>query len=120
RGAVFEATFDPHFSPLGGQVSVLVDVLGGCVPSSTIGLYREIEAHYSKLVPEIIKAVCSRIATSGEAVQQGFQLEAIDLRGHLRPLVCVLRYRTDRTEFEFDWYARVSREYRIEFCGERD
>jgi hypothetical protein len=119
-GAIFWATFQPAFRPLGARVPVLVDVLDGCVPFSMIGLYREIEAHYSQLVPEIIRGVCSRISTTMEAVEQGFKLEAIDLRGHIRPSACVLHYHADRAEFEFDWYARVSQDYRIEFCGERD
>jgi hypothetical protein len=119
-GTIFWATFQPAFRPLGDRVSVLVDVLDGRVPSSTVGLYREIEAHYSKLLPDIVRVVCSRISTPMEAVEQGFKLEAIDLRGDLRPSVCVLHYHADRAEFEFDWYARVSPDYRIEFCGERD
>jgi (2Fe-2S) ferredoxin len=114
------AAFNVAFTPTGDKVTVLIDVRDGRVHSSDVDWYREIEATYTNLVPEIVKSVCSRISTTEEAVKKGFKLDIIDIRGHIRPQGCVLHYRTDRGDFEFDWYARVSRDYRIEFCGERD
>ena len=119
-GVVFWASFKADFAPIESKVTVLVDVFEGSVPSSAIDLYREIETNYPMILPKILKLVCSKSSAPEMAVQKGFKLEAIDLRGHIRPSKCVLHYRTERTDFEFDWYARVSPDYRIEFCGERD
>jgi hypothetical protein len=116
-GAYCWASFKSDFTPLGSKVIVLVDVVDGCVPSSALGLYREMEAIYPKLAPAIGKAVSSRTSIPEVAIEKRFKLEMIDIRGHIRPSACVLHYRTD---LEFDWYVRVSGDYRVEICGERD
>jgi hypothetical protein len=111
------ASFKCDFNPLGSKVIVLVDVVGGFVPSSSLGLYREIEANYPRLVPAIARAVNSRTSIPEVEIEKRFRLEMIDIRGHIRPSACVLHYRTD---LEFDWYVRVSGDYQVEFYGERD
>jgi hypothetical protein len=116
-GAYCWASFKSDFTPLGSKVIVLVDVVGGCVPSSALDLYREIEATYPKLVPAIGRAVSSRTSIPEVGIEKRFRLEMIDIRSHIRPSACVLHYRTDR---EFDWYVRVSGDYRVEVHGERD
>jgi hypothetical protein len=125
-GTLFEsgrhrwATFTREFAPTGSMVTVLVDVADGKAPSSAVGLYCQLKASYAMLLPKIVQSVCSSVSVASATVEQGFKLDSVDLRGHIRPSACVLHYRTDRSDFEFDWYVRVSQDYRVEYCGERD
>jgi hypothetical protein len=119
-GSVFWASFRKKFPPTGSDVTVLVNVFENCVPSSQIGLYREIEEKYPKLVLEIAKALNSKISSAGGVFQKRFELDVIDLRGHVRPSMCVLLYRTDHSDLEFDWYVRLAKDGRVELVGERD
>lgn len=119
-GASEWAAFKKEFTPTGRKVTVLIDVLHGCVHSFDVDLYRDIEAQYSDLVPKVVQSVRSRISSKEETIQKGFTLDTIDIRAHIRPSACVLHYTTDQAGFEFDWYVRVSRDYRVESCGERD
>ena len=111
------AAFTGDFTPTGSTVTVLADVVGGCIPPSAVGLFCQVEANYVTLLPEIVRSLCSKISIAPATIQQRFKLDTIDLRGHLRPSTCVLHYRTD---LEFDWYVRVSHDYRVECCGPLD
>jgi hypothetical protein len=96
-----------------------VDYRAGSVPPSQGQLYSDIEEKYPALVPEILETLFPTQSRpeAEEYFRKHFQLECIDIRGHIHPSNCVLHYRTD---LEFDWYVRVSGDFHVEFWGERD
>ena len=111
--------FQRDFPPTGANTTILVNVLDGRVPQSQAHLFCEIVERYPKLVLEILRSIFpgTSFRAAAKKFQEHFHLEGIDIRGHIPPSKCVLHYRTD---LQFDWFVRVSRDYRVECCGEKD
>ncbi len=87
------AAFKKEFGPTGNYIDILVDVVNESVPESQRSLYGEIEEWYPRGIPDIFQAIYYKLSTSKpekklpsrEQIQNHFQLEHIDIRGHTPP-----------------------------------
>ena len=120
------AAFRKEFGPTKGYITIYVDVINGDIPKSQRDLYIEIEAWYPRVIPDIFESIFREITryetakkfSSPDKIQNHFQLKSVDIRGHIPPSKCVLHYQTGVDVF--DWYVRISKDYRIECCGPED